>query len=124
MVSEKLKTKILLIWNKYNDISQIPKIKKILPSFKNNSWAFFSNEDLYNQNYKLYINEKIENQPDELIEFVLFHEFTHIADSINFLTYSFDDFQKLMTICSEVHASEILMDRLLLTQIQKPYSLE
>lgn len=124
MISEKFKTKINLIWNKYNNIYPIPQIERIAISYKDNSWAHFSYEDLYDQYYKIYVNEKLENQNDKMIEFVLFHEFTHLSDSIKFLKFSFEDFQKLMTIYSEVHASEILMEQILLTQNQKPYSLE
>lgn len=45
--------------------------------------------------------------------FVLFHEYTHIKDSIKFCNQSKDDFNIIMTTYSEFHASQIEMDLIL-----------
>ena len=79
--------------------------------------------DLYNKRYILYVNNYINSQPKELVEQIIFHEFTHVYDSLIFIKYEVTDFKKLMNIYSETHASEIMMDKLIKTQKVKPYSL-
>lgn len=125
MISNEIKNIIKIYWGKYNIyIANIPPIEEIYSEQKEDSWAHFSVEDLYNRRYIFYVNEKLKNYPNELIEQVLFHEFTHLSDSIQFLSYDFNDFKALMSIYSETHAATIMMDRLLMTQKQKPYTLE
>lgn len=124
MISKKLNILISSLWGKYNnEIANIPKIDNIYLSTNKKTWCKFSTDDFYEQKYIMYINTDIEDQRDELIEQIMFHEFTHIYDSLNFIKYDKETFKKLMNIYSETHASEVMMDRLILTQNSTPYSL-
>lgn len=117
MISEYLRLHVELQWKKYNKIvCNIPKLNNIIPVSKEYSWCQFIADDLYNQKYNLYINTELEETPDEFIEQTLFHEFTHMADSITFLSYDKESFKSIMKIYSETHASKIQMDRILTTQ--------
>lgn len=117
MISEYLRLHVELQWKKYNKIvCSIPKLNNIIPVSKEYSWCQFTADDLYNQKYNLYINTELEETPDEFIEQTLFHEFTHMADSITFLSYDKESFKSIMKIYSETHASKIQMDRILTTQ--------
>jgi hypothetical protein len=125
MIDKRIEAHVQFLWDKFNsEIEEIPHIEKINLVTNNKSWVYFPIDDLYNQKYIMYINDKIKEQPKELFEQVLFHEFVHIYDSIKLIKYNINDFKKLMNIYSEIHASEILMDRLLITQNKKPYRLE
>ena len=123
MLSEYMMLHVKLQWLKYNkEIKKIPEISQVL-SMHNGGWAQFKVEDLYNGNYVLYIDEDLENTSDEFIEQILFHEFTHLADSLICHEMCRDDFKRYMHIYSEIHAAEIQMNRMLLTQEYRPFSL-
>ncbi len=119
-ISNRLKTLIDITWTLYNNnVYNIPKIKE-MKILQNESIAGqFLFDDLYNQNYILYLSEEMEVSPDDYVEEILFHEFTHLADSTLFLKYSIKEFKDLMSIYSEIHASEIQMDKILST-IENP----
>lgn len=119
-VSKRLKTFIKLTWTKYNNnICNIPKIKgiKIMP--EEDTAGQFLFDDLYNKNYILYLSEDMEVAPDDYVEEILFHEFTHLADSTLFLEYNIEKFTTIMSMYSEIHASEIQMNKILST-IENP----
>lgn len=125
MISEYLKKQIEFQWLKYNKfINKIPQIESVKESSENISWAYFKSDDIYSQKYILYVDPKLEETYDEFIEQILFHEFTHIYDSLKFKGINKENFNELMNIYSEIHASQIQMDRMLLTQSTKPYSLD
>lgn len=125
MISERMNKIVSSLWMSYNNIiKKIPQISDIVSSNNNGFWAEFMIEDLYNKKYTLYIFSDLEKMPYEFIEQILFHEFTHLADSLDFLKYKYDDFVSVMNIYSETHASEIQMDRMLLTQTTRPWSLD
>lgn len=120
IVSKRLKTLTESVWFKYNNnICNIPKIKgiKIMPE-EGTAGQFFP-DDLYNKNYILYLSEDMEVASDDYVEEILFHEFTHLADSTLFLEYDIEKFTTIMSMYSEIHASEIQMDKILST-IENP----
>lgn len=119
-VSKRLKTLTKSIWLKYNNnVCRIPKIKSIRIMLEEGTAGQFLTDDLYNRNYVLYLSDDMEVAPNDYIEEVLFHEFTHLADSTLFLEYDIEKFKTIMSMYSEIHASEIQMDKILST-IENP----
>lgn len=125
MMSEYMNLFIKLQYERYcKEIRKIPKLKSVIVVNNFDDWAKFESEDLYKCNYILYIDSELENEPNEFIEQILFHEFTHISDSLRFKMFSFEKFKSIMKIYSEIYASKIQMDRMLLTESHKPYTLD
>lgn len=125
MITTELKETIELLRTKYTLLIQdLPKIESIEESTDPSCIAQFLSEDLYNRKYILYVNPNIERECLQFKESILFHEFTHMADSIKYLDLSLKDFRDFIFVYSEVHASEIQMDRMLETQERRPYSLD
>lgn len=115
-VSKRLKTLTESIWLKYNNnICNIPQIKDIRIMLEEGTAGQFLTDDLYNRNYVLYLSDDMEVAPDDYVEEILFHEFTHLADSMLFLEYDIEKFKIIMSMYSEIHASEIQMDKILST---------
>lgn len=86
-------------------------------------WAEFVVKELYNKNYTLYINEKLTQMNERFIRCVLFHEFTHLADSYQFADAEYIVFKYIMYTYSECHASEIeLIQKIKL--INEPISIQ
>lgn len=86
-------------------------------------WAEFLAKELYNKNYILYINEKLTQMNDRFIKCVLFHEFTHLADSYQFTDAEYIVFMYIMNTYSECHASEVeLIQKIKL--INEPISIQ
>lgn len=114
MISKYLKILVELTWIEYVDkVCEIPNIDNIRLSAREGAAGEFLTADLYSKQYILYLSEEMEVAPDEYVKEILFHEFTHLADSLMFLDYSFEDFKKIMYIYSEIHAAEIQMDKIL-----------
>lgn len=113
-VSKRLKNFTKLVWIKYNNnICNIPQIKDIRIMPEEGTAGQFLTDDLYNRNYVLYLSDDMEVAPDDYVEEILFHEFTHLADSMLFLEYDIEKFKTIMSMYSEIHASEIQMDKIL-----------
>lgn len=74
-----------------------------------NCYAMVLSEDLFCKNYILNIDRKLFNSNDCFLEQVLYHEFTHLLDSLHFLEYPYKKFTNLMTSYSEFHAAKIEM---------------
>lgn len=64
-------------------------------------------EELYKKKYILSIDSQLMNSNDVRIYSVLYHEFTHIKDSILLSKYSYDKYRNLMNSYSEFHATTI-----------------
>ena len=115
---------IYKLYKEYNRIyHQIPRLDDIqyiqgVPD----AYAQFNSYDLYNKKYILYINPNLCSLSKNTIRQKLFHEFTHIYDSVFLLNQDIESFKQLMKIYSEINASETEMAELILTQ-HKPYSL-
>ena len=85
---------------------QLPEIHNIVFLDKSNSWASFSQKNLFNKCYILYVDAQLFSQDIRFIKQVLFHEFTHMVDSLNFLDRKFEEFSHIMISYSEFHASQ------------------
>lgn len=82
------------------------RIQKIIYVSNKDSWAYFKTEDLYNKRYVLYVNPQLLNNGKRFIKQLLFHEFTHLTDSLLFTDKTLKEFKYLMTSYSEFHASK------------------
>lgn len=110
-----------LIYSK--EICKIPQIS-IKEVNSPGVYAHFKSEDLYNEKYILYLSNKLTYKPEEFIQQILFHEFTHVVDSIKFKKYNLEKFESLMEIYSEINASRIQMNKILQTENNEPFSLD
>lgn len=90
--------------NKYT--LNLPKIKHIKYVNSNDFWARFNTNDLYNKIYILYICRDLLNKNNQFIRQILFHEFTHLADSLKFISTPLEEFKNIMASYSEFHASK------------------
>lgn len=125
MISLKIKDKISQIYIDYtNNIYQIPKLDDIIELNSNDMFFQFKISDLYRKKYILYFDSQVEDEIDEFLYQNLFHEFTHVADSLNFLDKDIDYFKNVMFIYSEIHASQIQMDKMLKTQQGNSYKID
>nr|WP_297940174.1 hypothetical protein [uncultured Lachnoclostridium sp.] len=110
---------------KYYDIPSLNSVEYITGEI--DAYAEFRAEDLYNQKYILYIHPDLfsmgnKEMRDKLPKQIIFHEFTHIYDSLSLLNYDLLSFKKIMCSYSEIHAREIENRELILTQ-KPPYNL-
>lgn len=105
-------------------ISIIPEITEIETISGNYAEIQFDTKSLYEKGYILKVNESINNENDQFIENILWHEFTHVADSLLFNKYEYEDYKHIMYIYSEIHAAELQMNHMLATQIERPCTLE
>ena len=109
----------LFIQKLYNEFQieyklSLPKINKIIWVSKSDDfWAEIKHFGVNHNVRNLYITEELFQQNDIFIKQTLYHEFSHIADGIQFLSYNEKDFNSIMIFYSEVHASEIQMDYML-----------
>lgn len=78
--------------------------------------GYFNADELYKKEYNFHINTRITEESD-YSKAILFHEFTHVYDSIQLLDYEYDKYRHIMQSCSEVHAAEIEME--ILVTIEK-----
>lgn len=98
-------------------------IDNIVMAENKSYWAEFVVKELYNKNYTLYINEKLTQMNERFIRCVLFHEFTHLADSYQFADAEYIVFKYIMYTYSECHASEVeLIQKIKL--INEPISIQ
>lgn len=95
----------------YNDI-EYPKLDENNYVFVHDVDYFlqFNSKELYDNIYKLYINTEALIYDDSYVEAILFHEFTHLYDSIRFRNHS--DYRNIMWSYSEINASYIQMKKL------------
>lgn len=84
----------------------LPNIQKINHTNDDSSWARFDTEDLYNTVYILHINNNLADKNEKFIKQVLYHEFTHLTDSLLFLKRSLKTFTDIMISYSEFHAAK------------------
>ena len=100
--------KIQQLYSKYQNkyTLNLPKIKYIKYVNSNDFWARFNTNDLYNKEYILYICKDLLNKNNPFIRQILFHEFTHLSDSLQFTGKSLEEFKNIMVSYSEFHASK------------------
>lgn len=125
MLNERVDKIIKSTYKRYCEfINYIPEITEIKVMDENYTDMQFFPEDLYNEKYILYINQSVENERVQFIENTLWHEFTHISDSITLKEYEYEKFKDIMMIYSEIHAAETQMNHMLRTQDIPPYTLD
>ena len=94
-------------------IYPIPNIQDIQLISDDKIGGCFHANDLYNRKYILYLNENYMQRDTISLKPLLFHELTHLYDSIELSKYDYNKYLYLMQIYSEVHASEIEMNVML-----------
>lgn len=100
----------------------LPDIKTVLYDKNCNYWGQFNTKDLYNKNYILHISDDLMSKNRKFIKQVLYHEFTHLWDSLQFLDKSYEDFETIMQSYSEYHAAQIeMVERL--NEIEEPITI-
>lgn len=111
MITEEIKLETKLRWLEYcKEIKNIPPIQEIKLLDKNDSsHARFKSIDLYNQKYILYVQKEIYEYTEVSTRSILFHEFTHLADSIKYRDKKYEVFLNIMASYSEYHAAYIEM---------------
>lgn len=118
----KIKKTIYEYLEKYNSEYYVtPKINSI-ELVNIGAWGHFDTKKMFDKQYDLKIDTELFDQNDKFIQQILYHEFTHMYDSTIFIEYDADLFKDIMEIYSEIHASEIQMNTILLTQ-SRPYDL-
>lgn len=93
---------------RYSDV-EYPRLTENNLSYANdvNFWFEFSGKELYANNYNLVICMKAFCLKDEHIKSMLFHEFTHLHDSIILKSLPYDEFQNIMASYSEINAAYV-----------------
>lgn len=78
-------------------------------SDKNDMLGMWNFDELYNNNYNLFLNANLFSYNSLYIKSILFHEFTHLYDYINIknIYHEKDIIRELMNTYSEYHASQI-----------------
>lgn len=103
---------VLLLYKQYcNEIFEIPQIEVI--TGKLSSWAQFKVYDLYKKRYRLYVDPELLESAADFIKAIIFHECTHLLDSLQFVSYPEYDFIEIMKIYSETHASQIMLEQMI-----------
>lgn len=72
-------------------------------------WFQFNSSKLYDDQYELQVNMEAFALNDTYLRSILYHEFTHIYDSLTFKNKPMDEYEKIMSHYSEIHASYIEM---------------
>jgi predicted SprT family Zn-dependent metalloprotease len=103
--------KIQQVYNTYQNEYKIklPKLRKIKYVENSKFWAQCNSNELYKKNYILNINNELLMKNNNFIRQILYHEFTHLADSIQFLDRAVEDYRNIMVSYSEFHASKVEM---------------
>ena len=117
MNKRKIKKLTYKYFEQYNiEYFSIPQIDDI--DIFNNSESFgqFDIDTMYKRQYILKVDSTLFDEKESFINQILFHEFTHMYDSLKFLDYDKETFKKLMNIYSEIHATEIEMNVILSTK--------
>lgn len=100
-------------YQKYVNQTQLPTFDTEFGELRNtNSWARFHADDLFEKKYMLHINPILFKSHKPYQESVLFHEFTHLLDSIRYFTDDREKFAQILFYYSEYHASLIEMKKL------------
>ena len=72
-------------------------------------WFQFNSSKLYDDQYELQVDMEAFALNDTYLRSILYHEFTHIYDSLTFKNRPMDEYEKIMSHYSEIHASYIEM---------------
>ena len=94
-----------------NEINTIPELE--IKIIQDSDWAKIYIDDLYIKKYLLYISPDLFENGIESIQVIIYHEFTHISDSLIFLNKTRDEYSNIMKIYSETHASQIQLEKMI-----------
>lgn len=99
--------------SKYPNVNY-PELTEDNISYNNNVDYYFAfdNEGLYSETYNLKVCMEAFCLKDAHIKSCLYHEFTHLHDSLKYKTLPFEIFQSIMSSYSEINASYIGFDYL------------
>ena len=117
MNKRKIKKIVYQYFEQYNsEYYKTPQINNIVITTDTNTWGEFDANLIHKKQYVLTINSKLFKEKETFVKQTLYHEFTHMYDSLKFLDYDKETFKKLMNIYSEIHATEIEMNVILSTK--------
>lgn len=71
----------------------------------------FNSSKLYDNQYELKINMEAFALNDTYLKSILYHEFTHIYDSLMFKNKTIDEYKNILSYYSEIHSSYIEMKK-------------
>ena len=69
----------------------------------------FDSSKLYENQYELHVNMEAFTLNDTYLKSILYHEFTHIYDSLMFKNKQIEEYKNIMSYYSEIHSSYIEM---------------
>lgn len=108
-------------YQKENNL-KLPDISEVKYDKTDEFWGKFNTQDLYNKNYILHICDDLLSENKKFMKQILYHEFTHLSDSLRFVDKSYKDFECIMQSYSEYHAAEVeMIERL--NEIEQPVTL-
>ncbi len=89
-------------------------------------YASFDAPMLYKKNYILKVDKSIfRKYKNEKISSILYHEFIHLSDALEFGNKDFNEFKYIMTTYSEYHAAKIEMMKLIgLSSIDEKHDID
>lgn len=88
--------------------STLPDITIEIIDNNEDAFAYFHMDDLEMQRYILYVKESLFDYNEKFVKSILFHEFTHLYDFLQYTElFSKEDTRLLMCYCSEYNASKI-----------------
>lgn len=113
-------------YSKYKTFVNDNSLPKLIVKFHNGKnenidyLAQMEAEDLYNQRYILHFDYMLFAIMDNTeIASILFHEFTHLTDSLSLRVLPYAKFKTVMQLYSEIHAYEIELGRALDLQFKR-----
>ena len=119
MNKRKIKNIVYQYFEQYNsEYYKTPQINNIVITTDTNTWGEFDANLIHKKQYVLTINSKLFKEKETFVKQTLYHEFTHMYDSLCFLNHDEKSFRELMHIYSETHASEVEMDVILSTKTE------
>lgn len=101
---------------------KLPDISEVKYDKTDEFWGKFNTQDLYNKKYILHLCDDLLSENKKFMKQILYHEFTHLSDSLQFLDKSYKDFEGIMQSYSEYHAAKVeMIERL--NEIEPPVTL-
>lgn len=101
------KEKVKILCKEYGELYNLSIIPKIKFTRFMEPIAHVKLKQSYNKDYRIYYNKKYLNCNKVALKAAIFHEMTHIADSIFFKNLPYIEFMRVMNSYSEIHSSEI-----------------
>lgn len=101
---------------------KLPDISEVKYDKTDEFWGKFNTQDLYDRSYILHICDELLSENKKFMKQILYHEFTHLSDSLQFLDKSYKEFESIMQSYSEYNAAKVeMIERL--NEIEPPITL-